>query len=45
MSAPPTLTELKLSAEMKDAIDKAFEARKPIVVAYVDENQIGRAHV
>ena len=38
MSAPPTLTELKLSAEMKDAIDKAFEARKPIVVAYVDEN-------
>jgi len=38
MSAPPILTELKLSAEMKDAINKAFEAQKPIVVAYVDEN-------
>jgi hypothetical protein len=38
MSAPPVLTELKLSAEMKDAINKAFEAQKPIVVAYVDEN-------
>ncbi len=38
MSAPPVLTELKLSAEMKDAINKAFEVQKPIVVAYVDEN-------
>ena len=38
MSAPPVLTELKLSAEMKDAINKAFEIQKPIVVAYVDEN-------
>ena len=39
MSAPPVLTELKLSAEMKDAINKAFEIQKPIVVAYVDENK------
>ncbi len=38
MSTPPVLTELKLSAEMKDAINKAFEIQKPIVVAYVDEN-------
>jgi hypothetical protein len=38
MNAPPVLTELKLSAEMKDAINKAFEIQKPIVVAYVDEN-------
>ena len=38
MSAPPVLTELKLSAEMKEAINKAFEIQKPIVVAYVDEN-------
>ncbi|HVY63745.1 MAG TPA: pyridoxamine 5'-phosphate oxidase family protein [Gammaproteobacteria bacterium] len=38
MSAPPVLTELKLSAEMQDAVNKAFETMKPIVVAYVDEN-------
>ena len=38
MSAPPILTELKLSAEMKDAINNAFGTQKPIVVAYVDEN-------
>jgi hypothetical protein len=38
MSAPPTLTELKLSADMQNAINKAFETQKPIVVAYVDEN-------
>ena len=38
MSAPPVLTELKLSAEMKEALNKAFEVQKPIVVAYVDEN-------
>ena len=38
MSAPPILTELKLSAEMKDALNKAFEIQKPIVVAYVDES-------
>jgi len=38
MNAPPVLTELTLSAGMKDAINKAFEVQKPIVVAYVDEN-------
>jgi hypothetical protein len=38
MSAPPILTELKLSADMKQAVDTAFEAMKPIVVSYVDEN-------
>jgi hypothetical protein len=38
MNAPPVLTELKLTAGMKEAVDKAFEAQKPIVVAYVDEN-------
>ena len=38
MSAPPVLTELKLSAEMKKAVDTAFESFKPIVVSYVDEN-------
>lgn len=37
MNAPPVLTELKLSAEMQDAVNKAFETQKPIVVAYVDE--------
>ena len=40
MSAPPVLTELKLSAEMQEAINKAFEIQKPIVVAYVDENHL-----
>jgi hypothetical protein len=38
MSAPPILTELKLSADMKRAVDTAFESLKPIVVSYVDEN-------
>jgi hypothetical protein len=38
MSAPPVLTELKLSTDMKTAVDTAFESMKPIVVAYVDEN-------
>jgi hypothetical protein len=38
MSAPPILTELKLSADMKKAVDTAFESLKPIVVSYVDEN-------
>ena len=42
MSAPPVLTELKLSAEMKDAINKAFEVQKPIVVAYVDDDWVPR---
>jgi hypothetical protein len=38
MSAPPVLTELKLSPEMKKAVDTAFESLKPVVVSYVDEN-------
>lgn len=38
MSTPPILTELKLSAEMKQAINTAFETRRPLVIAYVDEN-------
>ena len=38
MNAPPVLTELKLSAAMKDAIDKAFETSKPVVICYVDES-------
>lgn len=38
MSAPPTVTELKLTDDMRKAVDTAFETRRPIVVAYVDEN-------
>ena len=38
MSAPPVLTELKLSEDMKKAVNTAFERRKPIVISYVDEN-------
>jgi hypothetical protein len=36
MNAPPVLTELKLSAEMKSAINTAFERRKPIVISYIE---------
>ncbi len=38
MNAPPILTELKLSEEMKRAVNGAFDGRRPIVVAYVDES-------
>ena len=38
MSAPPILTELKLSEDMKRAVNTAFETLKPIVISYVDEN-------
>ena len=38
MSAPPILTELRLSEEMQRAVNTAFETLKPIVVSYVDEN-------
>jgi hypothetical protein len=38
MSAPPVLTELKLSEDMKKAVDTAFERLKPVVISYVDEN-------
>jgi hypothetical protein len=36
MNAPPVLTELKLSEEMKNAINTAFERRKPIVISYIE---------
>ena len=35
---PPVLTELKLSSEMKHAIDSAFGTSKPLANSYVDEN-------
>ncbi len=38
MSAPPVLTELKLSEDMKKAVNTAFERMKPIVISYIDEN-------
>jgi hypothetical protein len=37
MNAPPILTELKLSGDMKSAINNAFGSLKPIAIAYVDE--------
>ena len=38
MNTPPELTELKLSDEMKEAIDGAFGSGKPIAIAYVDDS-------
>ena len=38
MNAPAILTELRLSDEMKSAINNAFGSLKPIAIAYVDEN-------
>jgi uncharacterized protein GlcG (DUF336 family) len=38
MSAPPVLTELKLSEAMKNAVNTAFERLKPVAIAYVDES-------
>lgn len=38
MSAPPILTELRLSEDMQRTVNTAFETLKPIVVSYVDEN-------
>jgi hypothetical protein len=37
MNAPPVLTELKLSAEMKTAVNTALESGRAIAIAYVDE--------
>lgn len=34
---PPVLTELKLSAQMKSAVNAAFETGRAISIAYVDE--------
>ncbi|MBN1238007.1 MAG: pyridoxamine 5'-phosphate oxidase family protein [Gammaproteobacteria bacterium] len=39
MSAPPpVLTKLELTDDMKHAVNAAFEMRRPMVIAYVDEN-------
>ena len=38
MSTPPTLTELKLSPEMKTAVNTALASGRAIVVGYVDED-------
>jgi hypothetical protein len=35
-AAPPVLTELKLSEDMKKAVNTAFERRKPIVISYIE---------
>jgi hypothetical protein len=37
MNAPPVLTELKLSPEMKDAVNTALMSGRAIAIAYVDE--------
>ena len=37
MNAPPVLTELKLSADMKNALNTALTSGRAIVIAYVDE--------
>ena len=36
MNAPPVLTELKLSEDMKKAVNTAFERMKPIVISYIE---------
>lgn len=36
MNAPPVLTELKLSEDMKKAVNTAFERMKPVVISYVE---------
>jgi len=38
MNTPQTLTDLKLTAEMKQAINAAATSGKAIVIAYVDED-------
>ena len=35
---PPVLTELKLTDDIKQAVDAAFGARRPMVISYVDES-------
>jgi hypothetical protein len=39
MSAPPVLTDLRLSDAMKNAVNTAFERLKPVVLSYVDQSQ------
>ena len=36
MNAPPVLTELKLSEDMKKAVNSAFERMKPIAISYIE---------
>ena len=43
MNAPPTLTELKLSPEMKHAINTAFESGRAVSFSYVDA--LGAPHL
>jgi hypothetical protein len=38
MNAPPVLTELKLSEDMKKALNTALTSGRAIVIAYVDED-------
>jgi len=38
MSTPPTLTELKLSADMKHAVNTAMQSGRAVAVTYVDEH-------
>jgi hypothetical protein len=37
MNEPIVLTELSLTAEMKHAVDSAFDSGRPVAIAYVDE--------
>ena len=36
MNAPPVLTELKLSEDMKKAVNSAFERMKPVAISYIE---------
>lgn len=38
MSTPPVLTELKLSAEMKNAVNTALQSGRAVAVAYVNDD-------
>lgn len=38
--APTVLTELKLTGEMQEAVNSAFAKLRPMVIAYVDENDL-----
>jgi Pyridoxamine 5'-phosphate oxidase len=38
MSEMPVLTELKLSADIQQAVNSGFETGKPLSIAYVDES-------
>ncbi len=36
--APTVLTELKLTDEMREAVNSAFAMRRPMIISYVDDN-------